>query len=712
VPVVHPRYRAAAVQAAPVYLDLDASIDKAVALIADAARQGCSLIAFPETWLPGYPWFAWLDSPAWGMQFIQRYHDNSLVYGTPQAARLAAAARQHAITVVVGHSERAGGSLYMGQWTIGPDGETIAIRRKLKPTHVERTIFGEGDGSHLSVHATPLGRIGALCCWEHLQPLTKYAMYAQDEQVHVAAWPSFSLYRGGAYALGPEVNNAASRTYAVEGQCFVLAPCATVSKEMVEMLCTDDTKRMLLQEGGGFTVIYAPDGRALAQASSETSEELVIAEIDLGTISLAKAAADPAGPLLAARRHAAAAEPDPRRPRAALLDAGRRRVAPGARRGRRRRRRVAHPSTLTPEARAMDTSAPPPIESAIPPNLQCPRTRHKRVPDDYVPPYPSYVARFAPDVEQVVMMFLGLQHDASADPARVRALLDGVTGRFAAADGPGHHDRAKAVDAAGFVNVVSIAYWTDPAAFSRWFDGPTFGAWWRDAARLDEGVGWFVEVVMPHQRTYETLFSSTDRPEGVAVLAEGMSGMVQEHAYWGGARDRMPASQVDAMRPEGRPVVEAEGDTRGRRVRVIPHENLCLIRSGQDWGDTDEAERAMYFGSVEPTLREGMDFLRDAGAKVGCYDNRYMDVVGPDGGPTSKSFGMSWWRGLAELERWAESHPTHVGIFGASMRHLSTLGPAARLRLYHEVTVARAAEQRFEYVNCHPGTGMLRARSG
>jgi hypothetical protein len=144
----------------------------------------------------------------------------------------------------MGHSEKQGGSLYMGQWIIGADGETIAQRRKLKPTHVERTVFGEGDGSDLAVHDTPLGRVGALCCWEHLQPLSKYAMYAQNEQVHVAAWPSFSLYRGGAYALGPEVNNAASRIYAVEGSCFVLAPCATVSKEMVALLCGDDpTKR-------------------------------------------------------------------------------------------------------------------------------------------------------------------------------------------------------------------------------------------------------------------------------------------------------------------------------------------------------------------------------------------------------------------------------------------------------------------------------------
>ncbi|MGH6631657.1 MAG: carbon-nitrogen hydrolase family protein, partial [Burkholderiales bacterium] len=233
----HPRFRAAAVQAAPIYLDLEASIDKAISLIAQAAGEGAQLVAFPETWLPGYPFFIWLDSPAWGMQFIQRYHDNSLIYGSPQAERLVKAAKDHAIMVVMGMSEKSGGSLYMGQWIIDAEGRTVARRRKLKPTHVERTVFGEGDGSDLTVYDTSLGRVGALCCWEHLQPLSKDAMYAQNEQVHIAAWPSFSLYRGGAYALGAEVNNAASRIYAVEGQCYVLAPCATVSAEMIETLC-------------------------------------------------------------------------------------------------------------------------------------------------------------------------------------------------------------------------------------------------------------------------------------------------------------------------------------------------------------------------------------------------------------------------------------------------------------------------------------------
>jgi nitrilase len=291
----HPKFKAAAVQAAPVFLDLDGSIDKAIGLIGEAAENGADLIAFPETFLPGYPWFVWLDSPAWGMQFIQRYHDNSLVYGSPAADRLAKAAKDNGVVVVMGHSEKHQGSLYMGQWIIDADGETVAKRRKLKPTHVERSIFGEGDGSDLAVHDTSLGRVGALCCWEHLQPLSKYAMYAQNEQVHIAAWPSFSVYRGAANALGAEVNNAASQIYAVEGQCFVIAPCATVSRDMWEQLCTDDTKRQLLLEGGGFARIYAPDGQLMHEPLAETEEGLVYADLDLSMISLAKAAADPSG---------------------------------------------------------------------------------------------------------------------------------------------------------------------------------------------------------------------------------------------------------------------------------------------------------------------------------------------------------------------------------------------------------------------------------
>lgn len=291
----HPKLRVAAVQAAPVFLDLDATIDKTIRLMKEAADNGVKLIAFPETWIPGYPWWIWLNSPAMGMQYVQRYNDNSLVVGSAEFNRLGQAARELGIWLCVGYSERAAGSLYIAQALFDDRGNVVKTRRKLKPTHVERTVFGEGDGSDLAVMQTAIGNVGMLACWEHLQPLSKYAMYAQNEQIHIGAWPSFSVYRGAANALGAEVNNALSLVYAVEGQCFVIAPCGAVSAEMHEQLCTDDLQRQLLLPGGGFARIYGPDGTSLGETLPETAEGLVIADIDLGMISLSKAAADPTG---------------------------------------------------------------------------------------------------------------------------------------------------------------------------------------------------------------------------------------------------------------------------------------------------------------------------------------------------------------------------------------------------------------------------------
>ena len=294
------KFKAACVQAAPVYLDLAGTVAKTVKLIDEAAKNGAKLIAFPECWIPGYPWFIWLGPPIWGLQFIPRYHENCLVVGSAEMATIQEAAKRNNINVLLGYSERDGGSLYMAQALIDEDGELVYARRKLKPTHVERTVFGEGDGSDFQVAETSVGRVGSLCCWEHYQPLSKYAMYSLHEQVHVASWPSFSLYRDIAFALGPEANLAASRMYALEGQCYVLASANVVSQEMFDMLCDTPDKAQLLnprgaKPGGGFAMIFGPDGRELCEALPEDAEGILYADIDLAMISIAKAAADPVG---------------------------------------------------------------------------------------------------------------------------------------------------------------------------------------------------------------------------------------------------------------------------------------------------------------------------------------------------------------------------------------------------------------------------------
>ena len=338
------------------------------------------------------------------------------------------------------------------------------------------------------------------------------------------------------------------------------------------------------------------------------------------------------------------------------------------------------------------------MESAIPAHLTVPRTRTPRVPEDYRPPYPSFVARLPESTGQVVMAYLGAQLPAGTEPGPVPgALADALAGP----DGPVHHDRAAPVrrDDETPVDVVTVAYWDDPAAFERWFDAH------RETWLTDRGAqGRWIEVLRPRAEELETVFGARSRPEGVAVLADRFSGQIREHAYWGGMRDRIPASQTDPLHDPGELDVERDGE----RVRVRPRGSLCLIRSGQDWSDTADDERATYLEDIEPNLRAGMDFLQRRGDGVGCLANRYLAVLDEHGRPTERSYGLSWWRTLAELERWSESHPAHLAIFGSFGRMVAARG-STNLRLYHEVSVVTPDEQWFEYAGCHEGTGLLAA---
>lgn len=325
------------------------------------------------------------------------------------------------------------------------------------------------------------------------------------------------------------------------------------------------------------------------------------------------------------------------------------------------------------------------MESAIPAHLTVARTRPRRAPDDFVPPYPSFVARPSTDVRQVVTAYLGAQ---DAD-------LSGLRDALAAADGPRHHDRARPVATGD--DAVTAAYWDDPAAFDRWLA--------RHREPWLARSGRWIEAIRPRVEEFETIFGARSRPEGVAVLAEGFSDEIREHAYWGGMRDRMPASQTDPLHDPGPVDVERDGD----RVRVRPRGSVCLIRSGQDWSDTTGDERRTYLDEVEPNLRAGMDFLRDEGREVGCLANRYLTVLDADGRPTERTYGLSWWRSLADLEQWSGTHPTHLAIFGAFNRMVRRQGASTRLRLYHEVSVAGPGDQWFEYAGCRDGTGLLGA---
>jgi aldoxime dehydratase len=205
----------------------------------------------------------------------------------------------------------------------------------------------------------------------------------------------------------------------------------------------------------------------------------------------------------------------------------------------------------------------------------------------------------------------------------------------------------------------------------------------------------------------EVAYSPPNLPQGAGNLQSRVSACpVAEHAYWGSARDRIPASQTD---PLNNSVSTLALSRSGARVRVEPGRNVCMIRSGQDWSDTTGEERATYLGRVRPKLIDGMTYLRDEGLPIGCFSCRFMQVLDGIGAATEKTFGQAYFRSLAALEDWAEQHPTHLAIFGTFIREMAPLGDAMQLRLWHEVMVLPAEAQSFEYVNCHDRTGLMGA---
>ena len=288
-------FKVAAVQAAPVFMDLQGTVKKTIKIIAEAAKGGAKLVNFAETWIPGYPLWAWVGPVANSMQYVIPYNENSLEVDSDEFRSIQAAARKNNIFVCFGFSERDRGTLYISQALIDNHGEIVFTRRKLKPTHVERTIFGSGDGSDFQVAETEIGNVGALACWEHIQPLSKYVMFSDNEQIHCAAWPFLSMYEGIAYSLGVEINMAASAIYALEGQCFVIASDMVMTDEIRNAVCQSEDQKGLMQLGGGCSRIYGPDGSQISEDMPADQEGIVYADIDLNMIHIARAAADPAG---------------------------------------------------------------------------------------------------------------------------------------------------------------------------------------------------------------------------------------------------------------------------------------------------------------------------------------------------------------------------------------------------------------------------------
>ena len=283
----------AAVQAAPIFLDREASIDKACSLIERSAAMGSDLAVFGETWVSGYASFAaWPQHPLFG-DLLQRFVLNAVEVPSPATDALCEAARRAGTDVVIGIAERdmtTGGSVYCTLLFIGREGVILGKHRKLKPTMYERTVWGEGDGSSLRLYERPYGKLGGLNCWEHQMVLPGYALMAQGIQVHAAAWP------GGTFAR----QEVLSRAFAMQGACYVVMAGGLMRQEDMpaairdRVMELDGRARQLLMPCDGDSGIIGPDGEMLA-GPLLNEEGILTAKANLGRVMMQKMIADHAG---------------------------------------------------------------------------------------------------------------------------------------------------------------------------------------------------------------------------------------------------------------------------------------------------------------------------------------------------------------------------------------------------------------------------------
>ncbi len=280
--------RAAAVQIAPDFERPDGTLDKVCSSIDEAADRGARLVVFPETFVPYYPYFSFVLPPCKQGPDHLRLLERAVVVPGPVTQAVADQARARGVVVLLGVNERDHGSLYNTQLLFDADGSLKLKRRKITPTYHERMVWGQGDAAGLQVVESAVGRIGALACWEHYNPLARYALMAQHEEIHCAQFPG-SL-------VGPiftEQMAVTIRHHALESGCFVVNATGWLSDAQVQAVTPDAGLQQALR-GGCHTAIVSPEGKYLVEPLSE-GEGMVIADLDFALIAKRKRMMDSVG---------------------------------------------------------------------------------------------------------------------------------------------------------------------------------------------------------------------------------------------------------------------------------------------------------------------------------------------------------------------------------------------------------------------------------
>jgi len=275
------KFRAAAIQTAPVYLNREATVEKAVALLTEAASAGANLVVFPETFVPGYPYWVWLETPLKGGPWFRRLHDQSVDLHGPHLRPLQERAKSLGVTVVIGINERNPrnhGAIYNTNVVIGSDGGILGAHRKLALTWAEKLIWTAGDGSTLRIYDTEIGAIGTLACGENTNTLARFALLAMGEMIHASNYPAFPFTKNFDITRGIQTRAGA---HALEGKIYNVVSCSTLSPEIVATVAdTPELEAMMSGHPNACSGIFGPDGMPITDLLID-DEGIVYGDIDL-----------------------------------------------------------------------------------------------------------------------------------------------------------------------------------------------------------------------------------------------------------------------------------------------------------------------------------------------------------------------------------------------------------------------------------------------
>lgn len=280
--------RAAAAQISPDLESADGTLARVLETVREASRKGVELIVFPETFVPYYPYFSFVQPPVQQGPAHLLLMERAPTVPGPLTDAVAAAAREAGMVIVLGVNERDHGSLYNTQVIFDADGRLLLKRRKITPTYHERMVWGMGDGAGLTTVDTRVGRVGALACWEHYNPLARYALMAQHEEIHCAQFPGSLVGQIFADQMGVTI-----RHHALESGCFVVNATGWLHEAQVRTITADEKLQGALR-GGCHTAIISPEGKYLAEPLTE-GEGLVIADLDMALIAKRKRMMDSVG---------------------------------------------------------------------------------------------------------------------------------------------------------------------------------------------------------------------------------------------------------------------------------------------------------------------------------------------------------------------------------------------------------------------------------